>query len=93
MAMSVKYTWETVPMKDVPAGIRVYLDKHFNDDVVFGIVKKEENNAVFYVIDVDHNGMLHHIKFDSEGIFVSEKIEVTAETDEEHFVTVGSSGD
>ncbi len=89
MANYVKYTWKTIPMKDVPEAINSYLTKHFNDDVVFGIVKKEENNAVFYVIDVDHNGIMHHIKFDHEGNFVDEKVEITGESSEEHFVTVG----
>jgi len=92
MVKNKKYTWKTVPMKDIPQGIRTYLDKRFNSDVVFGIVKEEHENNAFYVIDVDHNGMLHHLKFDQSGNFVSEKIEVTAESDGEHFTTVGGGG-
>lgn len=89
MAQSVKYTWETLPLKDVPVAIQEYLNKNFNNDVVFGIARKEENTATFYVIDVDHNGLIHHIKFDHLGTFVSEKIEETGEPPEEHFVTLG----
>ncbi len=90
MAKNIKYTWKTVPMNNVPEAIRTYLDKHFNSDVVFGIVKEEENKTLFYVIDVDHNGLYHHLKFDNAGNFVSEKVEATSESDEEHFTTVGT---
>jgi hypothetical protein len=89
MSNSIKYTSETISMNEIPAAIKTYLDQHFKDDVVFGIVKAGDDNNPHYVIDVDHNGIYHHLKFDKTGNFVTEKNEITPETDEEHFTTIG----
>lgn len=92
MKNNEKYSGETVAMKDIPAGIATYIHTHFNNDMVLGIVRQMFNNTVLYILDIDHNGMLHHLKFDIEGNYISERNEVTPETEQEHFTTV-SSGD
>lgn len=90
MRSNEKYSGETIDMKDIPAGIATYITTHFNNDMVLGIVRQMFNNTVLYILDIDHNGILYHLKFDVEGNFISEKNEVTAETAQEHFTTVGS---
>jgi hypothetical protein len=87
MTQNTKYTWETIPVKDVPKSIAAYLDKHFSQDIVFGMVKeKDKENTTVYLFDVEHFGMMHHLQFDSAGNFVSEKIEVIPESSD----TVGN---
>jgi ribosomal protein S11 len=90
MKKNERYTGEPIAMKDIPSGIATYINAHFNNDMVLGIAKQSFNNTVLYVLDIDHNGILHHVKFDVEGNFVSEKNEITAETEQEHFTSVGS---
>ncbi len=92
MSNSIKYTSETIPMNEIPAAIRTYLNEHFKDDIVTGIVKAGDDNNPHYVIDVDHNGFYHHLKFDKDGNFITEKVEITGESAEEHFTTVGGGG-
>lgn len=91
MTQSTKYTWKTIPIKNVPNSIAAYLNKHFSQDIVFGIVKeKDKENNTVYIIDVEHFGIIHHLQFDSAGNFISEKNEVGSENNGEQFNTTGS---
>lgn len=92
MDKNKKITTEAISIKDVPQAIELYLNKHFSGDVVFGIVEAVQNDKPVYVVNVDHNGLIHHLKFDHEGNFVVEKIEETGEPPAEHFITIGGAG-
>jgi hypothetical protein len=87
-----KISTEPISIKDVPQAVELYLNKNFSGDVIFGIVQGEQNNLPIYVVNVDHNGLIHHLKFDHEGNFVVEKIEETGEPPAEHFNTIGGAG-
>jgi hypothetical protein len=92
MDKSNKYTTEAISIKEVPSAAEHYLNKHFSGDVVLAVVKGEQNSKPVYIINVDHNGLVHHLKFDHEGNFVIEKIEETGEPPAEHFITIGGAG-
>jgi hypothetical protein len=88
MTRSETYSGETIAMKDIPAGIASYINIHFKNDIVLGIVRQMFNNTVLYILDIDHKGTLHHLMFDLEGNFVSGKNKVTAEREQEHFSSI-----
>lgn len=78
----------------IPYKIAEYLRNHFREDFLYDVKKVNNTEGrVFYLVEVDQDNFVHHLKFNEKGNLVKEDTRPAFPTDghEEPFIDEGTT--